>query len=1092
MRRSLVIIALIVGFTTLLSAQQDVRLLRFPNVHGDKVVFTYAGDLYEVALKGGTARRLTSDQNGYEMFARFSPDGKSIAFTGQYDGNTEVFLMPAEGGSPKRLTYTATLGRDDISDRMGPNNIVMTWPDNDNIVYRSRKQSFNSFKGQLFTVSTEGGLSEELPLPFGGWCSFSPDGKKMAYNRVFREFRTWKYYKGGMADDVWVYDFDSKETINITNNDNQNIFPMWAGDKIYFLSDRDRTMNLFVYDLNTKTETKLTDYTLYDIKFPSLGDHSIAYENGGYIYNYELSTGAITKVTVNIENDLLTARSGFKDASKFIDSWAVSPDGKRATFGARGEVFTVPAEKGITRNLTQSSGVHDRNVEWSPNGKYISFISDRSGEDEIYIQLQDGSEEAIQLTTNSDTYKYNPIWSPDSKYLLWSDKMGRLSYLDVNSKNVSLVVEDSKSWEIRDYNWSPDSRWIAYTLPFQNTVSKVMVFDTQSGETHQITDDWYNASNPVFDTDGKYLFFTSARDFNPIYSWTEWNHAYRDMTAIYFVTLQKGTPSPFEAVNDEVSVKKEEKSAEADKKKKKDKGNNKDGEAKKDDKAVNIDFDGILDRVIKLPGKPGSYWNLSPIGNNIYYVFSSSKSQGPQMKLYNLKTQKEKDLGKVGSFVISANHKKMLVSVSGKRAIIDLPKGKVKPEKFIDLSGMKVRIDLNEEWAQIFNESWRQMRDFFYAPNMHGLDWPAINEKYAVLLPYVKNRNDLNYVIGEMIGELSVGHAYVLGGDKPKPKRIKTGLLGARLSRDASGYFRIDEILPGENWVKKTRSPLTEVGVDVKEGDFIIAVNGKSVTEVNDIYFLLLGTAGKTVQLTVNSSAATSGAHDILVKPIADESGLYYYKWVMENTDKVNKATNGEVGYIHVPDMGPGGLNEFVKHFYPQLNKKALIIDDRGNGGGNVSPMLIERLRRELTLYGMSRNNGVNTKPAQMILGPKVMLIDNYSASDGDLFPYQFKKLKMGTIIGLRSWGGVVGIRGSLPFVDGGDLRRPEFAPFDTDGNWTIGGYGVEPDIVVDNDPAKEYAGEDQQLNKAIEVILEQLKDFKSPPKIPDYPDKSK
>ena len=1092
MKKLVLIAALVMGLSTLLSAQNDVRLLRFPNVHGEKVVFTYAGDLYEVALKGGTARRLTSDENGYEMFARFSPDGKNIAFTGQYDGNTEVFLMPAKGGSPKRLSYTATLGRDDISDRMGPNNIVMAWPDNESIVYRSRKQSFNSFKGQLFKVSSEGGLSEELPLPFGSWCSYSPDGKKMAYNRVFREFRTWKYYKGGMADDVWVYDFETKETINITNNDNQNIFPMWAGDKIYFLSDRNRTMNLFVYDLNTKSETKLTDYTLYDIKFPSLGDHSIAYENGGYIYNYELSTGAITKVTVNIENDLLTARSTFKNADKFINSWAISPDGKRAVFGARGEVFTVPAEKGITRNLTQSSAVHDRNVEWSPDGKYTSFISDRTGEDEIYIQNQDGSEDAIQLTSNSDTYKYNPIWSPDSKYLLWSDKMGRLSYLDVSSKSVSTVVEDSKSWEIRDYSWSPDSRWIAYTLPFQNTVSKIMVFDTQSGETNQVTDDWYNASSPVFDTDGKYLFFTSTRDFNPIYSWTEWNHAYNDMVGVYFVTLEKETPSPFEPVNDEVSVKKEEKSSDGDKKKKKGKDKEKDGEAKDEIKAVNIDFEGIQSRIIKLPGKAGNYWNLNPIGDNVYYVYSSSKSQGPQMKLYDLKTQKEKDLGKISSFVISADHKKMLVNVKGKRAVIDLPKGKVKPEKFIDMSGMKVMVDFEKEWAQIFNESWRQMRDFFYAPNMHGLDWPAIKEKYEVLLPYVKNRNDLNYVIGEMIGELSVGHAYVLGGDKPKPNRIKTGLLGAKLSRGASGYFRIDEILPGENWVKKTRSPLTEVGVDVNEGDFIIAVNGKSVTEVNDIYQLLVGTAGKTVQLKVNSKAGTDGAKDVLVKPIADESGLYYYKWVMENTEKVNKATNGEVGYIHIPDMGRGGLNEFVKHFYPQLNKKALIIDDRGNGGGNVSPMIIERLNRELALYGMSRNNDVNTKPAQMILGPKVMLIDNYSASDGDLFPYQFKKMKMGTIIGMRSWGGVVGIRGSLPFVDGGDLRRPEFAPFDADGKWVIEGVGVEPDIVVDNDPAKEYAGEDEQLNKAIEVILEQLKDFKSPPAIPDYPDKTK
>jgi len=468
-------LSMMAGFilTGMISAQENVRLLRFPAIHGNQVVFTYAGDLYTVPLKGGTARRLTSDEKGYEMFARFSPDGKFIAFTAQYDGNTEVYLMPSSGGTPQRLTYTATLKRDDISDRMGPNNIVMTWENNDNIIFRSRKQSFNSFKGQLFKISRKGGMTDELPLPSGGWCSFSPDRKKMAFNQVFREFRTWKYYKGGMADEVWIYDFDTKTTTQITNNINQDIFPMWHGDKIYFLSDRDRTMNLFVYDLKTKQTTKLTQYTEYDIKFPSLGDHSIVYENGGYLYNYELSTGKITQIPVSIENDLLTARSSFVDASKFITSWAISPDGKRVAFGARGDVFTVPANSGITRNLTKSSGVHDRNVEWSPDGKYISFISDRTGEDEIYIRVQDGSQPAIQLTSNSDTYKYNPVWSPDSKKLLWSDKMGRLNYLNVATKKVTLVT-NSKDWEIREYEWSPDSRWIAYTLPHNNTVSVII------------------------------------------------------------------------------------------------------------------------------------------------------------------------------------------------------------------------------------------------------------------------------------------------------------------------------------------------------------------------------------------------------------------------------------------------------------------------------------------------------------------------------------------------------------------------------------------------------------------------------------------
>lgn len=1082
---------LLLGFILLisigLSAQDDTRLLRFPAVHGQNVVFTYAGDLYQVPLSGGIARKLTSDVNGYEMFARFSPDGKTIAFTGQYDGNTEVFTIPSQGGIPARLTYTATLGRDDISDRMGPNNIVMAWRNNNEIVYRSRKQSFNSFKGQLFQVSKDGGMSQELPLPAGGWCSFSEDGSKIAYNRVFREFRTWKYYEGGMADDVWVYDFKTKETINITNNDNQNIFPMWHGDKIYFLSDRDRTMNMFVYDMNTKSTTKVTNYTEFDVKFPSLGNESIIFENGGYIYNYAFADGGITKVNVKINNDLTSGRDELKDASKMINSWAVSPDGKRVVFGARGDVYTVPAKSGITRNLTESSGVHDRNVEWSPNGKFISYISDRTGEDEIYIQNQDGKEDAIKLTSNSDTYKYNPIWSPDSKYLLWGDKMGRLNFINIENKKV-VVADESDSWEIRDYNWSPDSKWIAYTMNVTHGVNRIFIYNIETGSTNPVTDNWYNSSQPVFDTDGKYLFFSSARDFNPIYSNTEWNHAYRDMSKIYFVTLEKSTPSPFEPENDEVTVKEE--APEKDNKDKK--GDKEKVEEKESDKGVNIDFDGIINRILVLPVKAANYWSISPIGNTVYFNQWAAGDQGPSLIMYDLKSEKETNLGSVGSYVISGNHEKMFVNVKGKYSVIDLPKGKVKPTEFLDLSNMKVMVNLKEEWAQIYNESWRQMRDFFYAPNMHGLDWPSIHSKYDVLLPYVNNRNDLNYIIGEMIGELSIGHAYVLGGDKPSPKRIKTGLLGAKISKDKSGYFIIDEILMGENWANGSRSPLTEIGVDVNEGDYIIAVNGKSLKDVNDIYSLLVDKAGKQVILSVNSKASTDGAKDVIVLPTDNESKLYYYTWVMENTEKVSKATDGQVGYIHIPDMGPDGLNEFVKHFYPQLNKKALIIDDRGNGGGNVSPMLIERLNRELTLYGMSRNNDVNTKPREMMRGPKVLLLDNYSASDGDLFPYQFKKLKMGTLIGLRSWGGVVGIRGSMPFIDGGDLRRPEFAPFDENGEWVIEGFGVEPDIRIDNDPAKEYAGEDQQLNKAIEVILEQLKDYKPLPEIPDYPDKSK
>ena len=1084
MKKILVICLIAFFWNAELKSQEEARLLRFPAVYDNQVVFSFAGDLYTVPLSGGVARQLTNDKNGFELFPRFSPDGKEIAFTGQYDGNTEVYLIPSEGGVPKRLTVTATLGRDDLSDRMGPNNIVMSWRDKDNIVFRSRKQTFNDFKGQLFSVNAKGGLSEELPLPDGSWCTFSPDGKQMAYNRVFREFRTWKYYKGGMADDIWMHDFTTHETKNLTNNESQDIFPMWKGDIVYFLSDRDRTMNLFAYDLKNATTTKLTNYTEYDIKFPSLGNNSIVYENGGFLYNFDLKSKTATKISVQIISDLTLARTKYIDASKSISSYDISPDGQRVVLGARGEVFTLPAKTGITRNLTASSGAHDRDVAWSPDGKFVSYISDQNGEDEIFIKDQTGAEKAIQVTSNSTTYKFSPIWSPDSKRLLWADKEGKLNIVDIDSKTSSIIAE-AESFEISSYSWSNDSKWVAYVMPSNFTVSRIFVVNIETKEANAVTDEWYDAGSPAFDPTGKYLYFSSSRDFNPTYSWTEWNHVYTDMSRVYMVTLQKETVSPFEPENNEVSITKDKPEEPKDEKK-----------SKKDVKetpkpAMKIDFDGITSRILQLPSEPGAYWNLTPVEDGVYYC-GNTKGNKSGLYYFDLKSKKETNLGDFRGFVLSADKKKMLVPTGGKYAVIDATKSPIKAEEFVDLSNMKLWVNLSEEWSQIYTEAWRQMRDFFYAPNMHGLDWKAIHAKYFALVPSVANRNDLNYLIGEMIGELSVGHAYINGGDKLAPERIQTGLLGAKISRDESGFFKIDQILKGESWVKAARSPLRDMGVSANEGDFIVAIDGIPTTAYSDIYIALIGKADKQVEISFNSKPELAGAKKSIVIPTADESGLYYYTWVQANIEKVNKATNGQVGYIHIPDMGPEGLNEFVKYYYPQLNKKALIIDDRGNGGGNVSPMIIERLNRELALFGMSRNNGINTKPAGMMLGPKVLLLDRYSASDGDLFPYQFKKLKIGKAIGMRSWGGVVGIRGSLPFIDGGDLRRPEFAPFDENGKWVIEGHGVDPDIVIDNDPYKEYMGEDQQLNKAVEVILDEMKNYPELPQIPQFPDKTK
>jgi len=1080
MERQLMVILALLGSFGILTAQEETKLLRFPAIYQNQVVFTYAGDLYSTSDKGGIARRLTSHP-GYEMFAKFSPDGKTIAFTGQYDGNTEVFTIPAEGGIPTRITFTATLSRDDVGDRMGPNNIAMGWtPDGKFIIYRSRKQSFNDFKGQLFKVPVKGGLSEEMPFSVAGSNSFSPDGKKLAFNRVFREFRTWKYYQGGMADDVWIYDFNSEKSENITNNTAQDIFPMWSGDKIYFLSDRDRIMNLFCYDLSTKTTSKVTDFKDYDIKFPSLGDLNIIFENGGSLYTIGLSDSKLTKLSVVIENDFLYNRKEWKDVSASIRSVDPSPNGERLIISARGELFNTPVKQGVTRNLTNTSGVHERDASWSPDGKWIAYISDQTGEFEIYLSDPKSLESAKQVTKNSDNYIFGFAWSPDSKSIIYYDKKLRLWLIDIASGKKTKIVE-SEMGPVGDFSWSPDSKWIAFVLPEQG-MGIIRLYSIESGKIFEVTDGWYNSGSPVFSRDGKYLVFVSARTFNPTYSSTEWNHSYQNMNKLYLVTLNSETPSPFAPKDDQVVVA----------------GDSvKTAEPKKPAKSATpaIDPAGIKDRILEISIAAGNYYNIELINDRIYYVFNSSETQGSRFKLFDLAKQKETELGQNLGYTLTSNGKKMLLSQGGKYGIIDLPTVKAAIEETINLSGLKVMVDKQEEWEQIFNETWRHMRDFFYDRNMHGVNWKAMHDKYHPLVRYVRHRSDLSYLLGEMIGELNVGHAYVNNGERPMPERVPMGLLGASLSKDKSGYFRIDKIMAGANWSSDLRSPLTESGSSVKEGDFITMIDGQSVKDVQDIYSMLVGKANQLVELMISSTHDGANAKPVLVKTIASESSLVYYDWVQANIKKVEEASNGEVGYIHIPDMGVTGLNEFVKHYYPQLTKKGLIIDDRGNGGGNVSPMIIERLQREITYATVSANQKKGSvNPSGTLAGPKITLIDRYSASDGDLFPYRFKKLQIGKLIGVRTWGGVVGYSGSIPCIDGGSIITPSFAPYAADGSgFIIEGYGVDPDILIDNDPHEEFKGIDRQLDKAIELIKEEVKEYKKTvPPIPEFPKKNK
>ena len=1047
----------------------EARLLRFPATNGTEVVFSYAGDLYKVPLTGGEARRLTS-HIGYEIFPRFSPDGKSIAFTGEYDGNREVYLIPSEGGQPQRLTYTSTNGRDDVGDRMGPNNVVMTWTKDGRVVYRNRIG--DGFQGKLWTVSSEGGMPEALPLPEGGFCCYSPDGKRLAYNRVFREFRTWKYYRGGMADDIWIYDPAQKKVENITDNVAQDIVPMWIGEEIFFISDRDKTMNIFAYNTRTKTTEKVTDYTDYDVKFPSTDGQVIVYEQAGYLHKLDPKTRRSEQIHITLNAENVYARTVQKHVADDIRSAGFSADGKRLAITARGEVFDVPVQKGVTRNITRTPGANERGASWSPDGQYIAYISDRTGETEIYLQPSGGGD-PIQLTVGNDTYIRQLEWSPDSKTVLYTDRKNRIVTVDVATKVKKTVMQNPEG-EFYEVAFSPDSRWIAYTKPASNQFSVIYVYNLAEGKEYPVTERWYNSSSPTFSTDGKYLVFESDRDFNPIYGRLEWNHVYTRMGGIYLAMLQADTPSPFLPQDEAVTVTKSRKDENKESKKA-------DKPKTEEQKLVEIEPEGILARIVKLPLSAGNYYNLFSNGKCVWYYNNGATHA------YDLEAQEDHTVAE-GAFMLAAAGTDKVMYWKGNGFYIGtLGTGKAALDKAVDLSDMVAPIDYDQEWAQIFDEAWRAYRDGFYVENMHGVDWKAIKRKYAVLLPYVKTRLDLNYVIGEMIGELACGHAYVNPGDYPKPERISMGLLGAELNRDESGFYRIDKIIPGTPYSEKLRSPLTEPGMNIKEGDYITAIDGVSTATVDNIYQLLIGKAGVLTELSINTKASANGARKVVVKPTDNEYPLYHYNWVQNNIRRVEEATNGRVGYIYIPDMGPEGLNEFARYFYPQLDKEALIIDDRANGGGNVSPMIIERLLRKPYRMTMSRVSTLTgTIPDATQYGPKVLLINKYSASDGDLFPWSFKANNLGTVVGTRTWGGIVGISGPLPYMDGTDIRVPFFTNYDAKtGQWIVENHGVDPDILIDNDPIQEQAGVDQQLEKAIEVVLQQLKDRKPLPGVP-------
>lgn len=1067
-----------------LSAAEEARLMRFPDISKESIVFSYGGDLWTVPVAGGVARQLTT-HDGYERFAKFSPDGKWIAFTASYDGNEDVNVIPAEGGAPKRLTYHPS-----------PDWVLDWHPKNGTILFRSAKKSIVPRYNKLFLVSPDGGFPEELPLFEAELTSFSPDGTKIAYNRTATEFRTWKRYRGGWQQDVWIYDLARNTSERITDYTGTDAFPMWHGDRIYFISDRDHTMNVYCYDLATKKTRKVTNHDAYDVKFPSLGPDAIVYENGGWLYVLDLATEKTRKVEIEIPSDRVLARPSYRNVGGNIGSGTLSKTGKRAVLEARGDVFTVPAEKGDWRNLTQSPGSRERQPAWSPDGKWIAYLSDKTGEYEIYLRDPEGKKEEIQLSRYLKEFPFSLQWSPDSKKLLFHDQTYSLYYIDIDEKVVRRI--DTSDWnDIGDYTWSPDSKWVAFSKLGDNFMSSIYLYSLADGSMHRVTNGFYDDDSPCFDPGGKYLYFISSRSYYPLMSQVESNFTYVMTSDLCALTLKADTPSPLAPESDEEEAAKDDDKKDepadaakdevkADAKKDKAKDEKKD-EAKDETKDIAIDFEGLADRIVSFPVGPGNFGGLRATEGKVFYAsfedaplpFGEDElpPQTITLHVYDLKDRETKEvIGGINGYDISADGKKLLYIAKGVFGITDAAPGKKPGDGAIDTQSMQMLVDPIAEWQQMFNEAWRLERDFFYDPNMHGVDWPKMKERHGQLVKYAAHREDVNYVIGELQSELCAGHAYIGGGDLPRYQRVGVGLLGCDYELDAkSGRYRIAKILKGRNWDKNYRAPLAQPGIDVRPGDYLLAVNGRELTSPMVPEELFQATVDKQTTIKVSRDASGADAKEYVVVPVGSEQLIRYDDWVETNRKKVYEATGGRVGYIHVPTTEIFGFNEFVRSFYSEYNKEGLIVDVRYNGGGWPPDQMIERLSRTLLSFWGRRHGKNFATPTPAPFGHMVCIINQYAGSGGDAFPFYFRERGLGPLIGITTWGGLVGYSRGIPLMDGGFISMPDFGFINVRGQWDVENVGVKPDIEVDQTPELCVAGHDPQLERAIEEVMKKI-----------------
>ena len=1125
------------------SAEQSA-LLRKPTVSKTQIAFSYGGDLWIVERSGGEAHRLTSDI-GIEIDPIFSPDGTWIAFTGEYDGNEDVYVIPAAGGIPKRLTSHPS------SDQ------AVGWTrDGKRILFRSTRDSYSGFT-QLYTVGLSGGLPEVLPLPMAVEGSYSPDSSHLAYV-PFTNFReSWqfqrglKHYRGGTASPIWIAKLSDSSIEKVERKDSNDSSPMWVGDKVYFLSDRDGPASLYVYDTGSKQVKKALASNGVDIKSASAGPDAIVYEQFGSIHVFDPASGKDSAVNIHVSGDFPAVRPHLVNAAEHIENADVSPTGARAVFEAHGEILTVPVEHGDIRNLTNTAGAAERDPAWSPDGKWIAYFSDESGEYELHLRTQDGIGDVRKISLgNPPTFYYSPKWSPDSKKIAYSDKRLNLWYVGVDGGKPVLVDTnpyDGDQGSGFNPAWSPDSRWIAYTRQLDSTIRAVFVYGLEGKATHQVTDGLSDAASVAFDKNGKYLYFFASTDDGPAIAASMGAYKIPVTRSAYVIVLRSDVKSPLAPQSDEEKIAAaagtaknpadsdeckaegegaagasatEGATAGKDQNEKKDEKNNKDekksdasNKESKEVHEVKIDFENINQRILALPVAARNYDQLLAGKTHVLYVLEGPTvddgiPSGRTVQKFDMCTRKtDKVLENVGGFVISSNGEKALYEQLPPRNPLAPPGGPIhgtwiikpvaalgkpaepgKPDGTLHLEGMRVSVDPRAEWKQMFREVGRIERDFFYDPNMHGADLKALMATYQPYVDNVMSRADLNYIWADMLGEITAQHIYVFGGDRPEVKQVNVGLLGADYAIDHDRY-RFAKVYFGENWNPDLRAPLTEPGVNVHQGEYLLAVDGREVHGSDEIYSFFIDRAGKAIQLKVGPDPSGKDARVVTAVPIGNERSLRMRDWMESNRRKVDELSSGKLAYVYLPDTFVSGFTNFNRYYFPQNSKQGAVIDERFNGGGWIADYIVDWLNRPLLMAAMTREGRDNYIP-WAIFGPKVMLINQYAGSGGDALPWMFRKLGIGPLIGTRTWGGLIGIGGYPPLMDGGAITAPRWGLFNPKtGEFDVENKGVAPDIEVDFDPALWRQGHDPQLEKAVSVTLANLKEHPvTPVKRPKYP----